>query len=48
MEKVCLLIGFNNAKNFVMKGTNQVDFSVKIRKLKEEAKDDDEESGIED
>ena len=48
MERVCLLIGFNNAKNSVTKGTNQVDFSVKIRNLKPEAEDDDEESGIED
>ena len=44
----CLVIGFKNTKRFVMKGTNQVDFSVKIRNLKDEAKDDKEESGIDD
>lgn len=44
----CFIIGLKNAKKFVKRGTNSVDVSLKIRNLKDEAKDDDEESGIDD
>ena len=44
----CFIIGAKNVKKFVKEGTNQVDFSVKIRNLKDEAKDEDDESGIDD
>ena len=40
------IIGAKQAKRFVKEGTNQVDFSLKIRNLKDEAKDEDDESGI--
>ena len=39
---------FQKAKGYAMKDTNQVDYTVKIRNLKDEAKDEDEESGIDD
>ena len=48
IKNLHLKIGYNTAKKLVNEWTNQVDYSVKIRNLKEEAKDDDEESGIED
>jgi len=48
IKNLQIMIGYKTAKKLVMEGTNQVDYSVKIRNLKEEAKDDDEESGIED
>ena len=44
----CVIIGVKSAKKFIKPGTNQVDFSLKIRSLKEEAKDEDDESGIDD
>ena len=44
----CLIIGAKKAKSFVKEGTNQVDFSLKIQNLKDEAKDEDDESGIDD
>ena len=44
----CFIIGDKNALKFVKEGTKQVDFSLKIRNLKDEAKDDEEESGIDD
>ena len=44
----CFIMGVQNAERFVKEGTNQVDFSLKIRNLKDEAKDEDEESGIDD
>jgi hypothetical protein len=42
------IIGAKQAKRFVKEGTKQVDFSLKIRNLKDEAKDEDVESGIDD
>ena len=42
----CFLFHQKRIEN--MDGTDYVDFSVKIRNLKDEAKDDDEESGIDD
>ena len=39
----CLIIGAKKAKSFVKEGTNQVDFSLKV-----EAKDEEDESGIDD
>ena len=47
-NKNCFIIGVKNAKRFVKRGTNSVNFSLKVRNLKDEAKDDDEESGIDD
>ena len=44
----CVIIGVKSAKKLIKPGTNQVDFSLKIRSLKEEAKDDSDESGIDD
>ena len=44
----CFVFGVKTAKKMVKQGTNQVDYSMKIRNLKEEAKDDNDESGIED
>ena len=44
----CVIIGVKSAKKLIKPGTNQVDFSLKIRSLKEEAKDEDDESGIDD
>ena len=44
----CVIIGVKSAKKLIRPGTNQVDFSLKIRNLKEEAKDEDDESGIDD
>ena len=44
----CFIIGVKQAKNFVKEDTKQVDFSMKIRNIKDEAKDEDEESGIDD
>jgi len=47
-DGTCFSMAVQNAKRFVKEGTNQVDFSLKIRNLKDEAKDDEEESGIDD
>ena len=44
----CFMLGIKKAKGYAVKDTNQVDCSVKIRNLKDEAKDEDEESGIDD
>ena len=44
----CAIIVVKSAKKLIKPGTNQVDFSMKIRSLKEEAKDEDDESGIDD
>ena len=44
----CFIIGDMNALQFVKEGTNQVDFFLKIRNLKDEAKDEEDESGIDD
>ena len=44
----CAIIVVKSAKKLIKPGTNQVDFSLKIRNLKEEAKDEDDESGIDD
>ena len=44
----CVVIRVKSAKKFIKPETNQVDFSLKIRSLKEEAKDEDDESGIDD
>ena len=44
----CFIIGVKQAKKFVKEDTKQVDFSMKIRNIKDEAKDEDEESGIDD
>ena len=44
----CFALNVIRAKKYAMKDTNEVDFRVKIRNLKDEAKDDDEESGIDD
>ena len=44
----CFMLGIKKAKGYAMKDTNQVDYTVKIRNLKDEAKDEDEESGIDD
>ena len=44
----CAIIVVKSAKKLIKPGTNQVDFSLKIRSLKEEAKDEDDESGIDD
>ena len=44
----CVIIGVKSAKKLIKPETNQVDFSLKIRSLKEEAKDDSDESGIDD
>ena len=42
------MLGIKKAKGYAMKDTKQVDYTVKIRNLKDEAKDEDEESGIDD
>ena len=44
----CFMLGIKKARGYAMKDTNQVDYTVKIRNLKDEAKDEDEESGIDD
>ena len=44
----CFIIGVKQAKKFVKEDTKHVDFSIKIRNIKDEAKDEDEESGIDD
>ena len=44
----CFMLGIKKAKGYAVKDTNQVDCSVKIRNLKDEAKDEEEESGIDD
>ena len=47
----CFIIGVKQAKKFVKEdyySIKQVDFSMKIRNIKDEAKDEDEESGIDD
>jgi len=45
-NETCFAFGVKTAKNFAKKGTSIVDYSLKIRNLKDEAKDDDEEAGI--
>ena len=47
-DETCFIMGVKNVKKFVKEGTNQVDFSLKIRNLKDEAKDEEDESGIDD
>jgi hypothetical protein len=47
-DGTCFSMAVKNAKRFVKEGTNQVDFSLKIRNLKDEAKDEEDESGIDD
>ena len=44
----CFALSVKKAKRYAMKDTNQLDYTVKIRNLKDEAKDEDEESGIDD
>ena len=44
----CFIIGDKFALQYVKDGTKQVDFSLKIRNLKDEAKDEEDESGIDD
>ena len=44
----CFTLSVKKAKRFAMKDTNQVDYTIKIRNLKDEAKDEDEEYGIDD
>ena len=44
----CFALSVKKAKKYAMRDTNQVDYNIKIRNLKDEAKDDDEESGIDD
>ena len=44
----CFIFGVKKAKKFMKTGTTLVDYSLKIRSLKDEAKDEDEESGIDD
>ena len=44
----CFTLSVKKAKRYAMRDTNQVDYAVKIRNLKDEAKDEDEESGIDD
>ena len=44
----CFALSVKKAKRYAMKDTNQVDYTVKIRNLKDEAKDDSDESGIDD
>ena len=47
-DERCFSLGIKKAKRYAMKDTNQVDYTVTIRNLKDEAKDEDEESGIDD
>ena len=47
-DENCFMLGIKKAKRYAVKDTNQVDYTVKIRNLKDEAKDEDEESGIDD
>ena len=44
----CFALSVKKAKKYAMRDTNQVDYTIKIRNLKDEAKDEDEESGIDD
>jgi hypothetical protein len=44
----CFTLSVKKAKRYAMRETNNVDYAVKIRNLKDEAKDEDEESGIDD
>ena len=44
----CFILDVQKAKRYAMDGGNKVNFSVQITSLKEEAKDEDEESGIDD
>ena len=44
----CFTPSVKKAKKYAMRDTNQVDYTIKIRNLKDEAKDEDEESGIDD
>ena len=47
-DERCFSLGIKKAKRYAMKDTNQVVYTVKIRNLKDEAKDENEESGIDD
>ena len=47
-DENCVVMGVKSAKKLFKHGTEQVDFSMKIRNLKDEAKDEDDESGIDD
>ena len=44
----CFTLSVKKAKRYATKDKNQLDYTVKIRNLKDEAKDEDEESGIDD
>ena len=44
----CFALSVKKANKYAMGDTNQVDYAMKIRNLKDEAKDEDEESGIDD
>ena len=44
----CFVFGVTSAKKYSDKTTNKLQYTVQIRNLKEEAKDDSEESGIDD
>ena len=44
----CFSLSVKKAKRYATRDTNQVDYAMKIRNLKDEAKDEDEESGIDD
>ena len=45
-DERCFSLGIKKAKRYAMKDTNQVDYTVTIRNLKDEGKGEDEESGI--
>ena len=47
-DERCFSLGIKKAKRYAMKDTNQVDYTVTIRNLKDEGKGEDEESGIDD
>ena len=47
-NETCFAFAVKTAKNFAKKGTSIVDYSLKIRNLKDDAKDDYEESGSDD
>ena len=44
----CFALSVKKAKKYAMEDTNEVNYAMKIRNLKDEAKDEDEESGIDD
>ena len=47
-DENCFSLGIKKAMRYATKDTNQVDYTVKIRNLKDEAKDEEDESGIDD